>query len=107
MRYGEGDRESEYVEDRRGEGGGTFGSGLGGIPIPIGGGGLSITSLLVIGAVCLMLGINPLELLGGLGGMPNLPRSEPFPSRRSVNDIPGLPGQKGVEPQSEAMTHFV
>ena len=58
MRYGEGDRESEYVEDRRGEGGG-FGGGMGGIPIPIGGGGLSITSLLVIGAICLMQGINP------------------------------------------------
>ena len=35
----------------------------GGIPIPIGGGGLSITSLIVIGVICLMLGINPLELL--------------------------------------------
>ena len=105
MRYGEDDRESQNVEDRRGEMGGDFSRG--GFPIPLGGGGLSITSLLVIGAVCLMLGINPLELLGGLGGMPNLPRSEPFPSRRSVNDIPGLPGQKGVEPQSEAMTHFV
>ena len=44
MRYGEGDRESENVEDRRGEGGGRFPRG-GGIPIPIGGGGLSISSL--------------------------------------------------------------
>jgi hypothetical protein len=38
------------------------------IPISIGGsGGLSLTSLLVIGAICLMLGINPLDLLSGNG----------------------------------------
>jgi predicted metalloprotease len=71
MRYGEGDRESDNVEDRRGDS--SFGRG-GGLPfpIPLGGGGLSITSLLVIGAVCLMLGINPLDLLNG-GGMPAIP----------------------------------
>ena len=32
-----------------------------GMPIPIGRGGLSITSLLIIGAICVMLGINPLD----------------------------------------------
>jgi len=40
MRYGEEDRQSDNVEDRRGEGGGgMFRGGGGGIPIPIGGGG--------------------------------------------------------------------
>ena len=77
MRYGEDDRESTNVEDRRGEGGGMFRGGGGGIPIPLGGGGLSITSLLVIGAICLMLGINPLELLSGSEGMPRMPDGHP------------------------------
>ena len=47
MRYGEEDRESDNIEDRRGQ---DFGS-RGGFAIPLGGGGLSLTSLLVIGAI--------------------------------------------------------
>jgi predicted metalloprotease len=104
MRYGEDDRESQNVEDRRGEGG-TFSRG--GLPISLGAGGLSITSLLIIGAICLMLGINPLELLSGADGMPNLPRSDPGQNRRSVDDIPGLPGQNRVEPKNDDMSRFV
>jgi len=105
MRYGEEDRESEYVEDRRGEGGGF---GRAGFPIPLGGGGLSITSILVIGAICLLFGVNPLELLSGMEGVPNLPRSDPGQSRRSADDIPGLPGGvRRVAPQNDEMTHFV
>ena len=58
-----------------------------GIPIPIGGGGMSITTLLIIGAICLMLGINPLDALTANGiEIPDMPR--PGPSQR---DIPGLP----------------
>ena len=45
----------------------------GGMPIPIGGGGLSITSLIVIGVICLMLGINPLELLEQRRRHPRMP----------------------------------
>ena len=74
MRYDERDRESQNVEDRRGQGGRGFpfprGRGVR-IPIPIGGrgGGLSLTTLLIIGAVMLMFGINPLDLLrSGPGG---------------------------------------
>jgi len=106
MRYGEGDRESENVEDRRGDPGG--GIQRGGFPgIPLGRGGLSITSILIIGAICLMLGINPLELLSGSEGMPNMPRIDPGQTRRSVEDIPGLPGQKRVPPQNDEMSRFV
>ena len=86
MRYGEGDRESENVEDRRGQGGGGFPGG--GFPIPLGGGGLSITSLLVIGAVCLMLGINPLELLNS-GGIPMPNTSGPGQSGTPAKDDEG------------------
>ena len=104
MRYGEEDRESDNIEDRRGQ---DFGS-RGGFAIPLGGGGLSLTSLLVIGAICLMLGINPLQLLSLTdGGVPNLPRGYPAQPRQSVDDIPGLPGQRHIEPQNDDMTRFV
>jgi predicted metalloprotease len=72
--------ESSNIEDRRGEGGG-FGGGFGGggfggggfggpgIPIPLGGGlfkgGFGLIAIVVIG---LILGVNPLTLLGMAGG---------------------------------------
>ena len=107
MRYGNEDRESQNVEDRRGEGGGMFRRGGGGIPIPIGGGGLSITSLLVIGAICLMLGINPLELLSGSEGMPRMPdMPRTNPRSGSPLEIPG--GQQPrVAAQDDEMSRFV
>jgi predicted metalloprotease len=109
MRYGEGDRESENVEDRRGQpGGGMFPRG-GGFPIPIGGGGLSITTLVIIGVICLMLGINPLELLvgGGGDGVPRMPDvGRPGTSSRSPFELPG--GQQPrVAPQDDEMSRFV
>lgn len=65
--------ESSNIEDRRGEGsfGGGFGGGFGGpgIPIPIGGGllkgGFGLIAIVVVG---LILGFDPLSLLGGLSG---------------------------------------
>jgi hypothetical protein len=105
MRYGEGDRESENVEDRRGSGGGGIFPRGGGIPIPMGGGGLGIGSLVLIGIVCLVLGINPLTLLsdGGLQ-IPDMPR----PDRRGgPTDVTGLPGQPGVGNSNDEMSRFV
>jgi len=105
MRYGEGDRESENVEDRRSEGGGRFGGG--GIPIPLGGGGLSIGSLVVIGIVCLMLGINPLELLSSGDGIPRMPDVQrPTEGSRSPFEIPrGQPPR--ARPEEAELTRFV
>jgi predicted metalloprotease len=68
--------ESSNIEDRRGEGGGLGGGGFGGggfggpgIPIPLGGGlfkgGFGLIAIVVIG---LILGVNPLALLGMAGG---------------------------------------
>lgn len=100
MRYDDKDRESSNVEDRRGQGGGRgFGGGRG-IQIPIGGGGFSLTSLLIIGALMLFMGINPLDVLlggGGSGGqvnMPQLPRAERPTTQRNPTEIPGLPGSR-------------
>lgn len=113
MRYDEQDRQSSNVEDRRGRGGGGFRmpGGRRGIHIPIGGrGGFSITTLLIIGAIMLLFGINPLELLTGGGGngrinfpdIPQMPQTQDVNRRtadRSPLDIPGLPG---TEPKSES-----
>jgi hypothetical protein len=124
MRYGDDDRESSNVEDRRGEGGGggfRFPGARGGrgIQIPIGGrGGMSLTSLLILGAIMLFFGINPLDILLGNGGiqvpnMPDLPEQSQ-PQRRSDRgplDIPGLPGSKEPGPtspkQSDAGKAFI
>ncbi|MHA4893005.1 neutral zinc metallopeptidase, partial [Enterococcus faecium] len=88
------DRESDQVEDRRGEEPAGMGP-RGGMqfPIPLGGGGMSITTLVVVGAICLMLGINPLTLLTGGGiEIPNMPRPEQT-QRRNTQDVPGMPRQ--------------
>ncbi len=73
-----GRRQSDNVEDgrraSRGGIGGGFGRGLGGSPfgggrvrIPVGGrsGGMGIGTLVVVGIVLMLLGINPLTLLSG------------------------------------------
>ncbi len=113
MRYDERDKQSENIEDRRGQGGGMSG-GMGGgmpFPLPIGkGGGFSLTTMLIIGAIMLLFGFNPLDILtggGGGGNMPNLPqmpRMEPGSRQTSGNGIPGLPapaGQRQQVPQAQ------
>ncbi|MEZ5852957.1 MAG: neutral zinc metallopeptidase [Hyphomicrobiaceae bacterium] len=103
MRYDDSDRESRNVEDRRGEGGGSpFGRGGLQIPIPMGGrGGFSLTTMLIIGAIMLLFGINPLDILkGGPGGGVQIPMPRMDPGAptqradRSPFDIPGLPGSR-------------
>ncbi|MGZ5823196.1 MAG: KPN_02809 family neutral zinc metallopeptidase [Hyphomicrobium sp.] len=104
MRYDQNDRESSNVEDRRGQdGGGGFQFPGGGIQIPIGGsGGFSITTLLILGAILLFFGINPLDVLFGTGGqinMPQMPHADrPSTTDRAPSNIPGLPGS----PQTQA-----
>lgn len=102
MRYDKDDRESSNVEDHRGRSGGggfRFPGGGGGRGIPIGGkGGFSLTTLLIIGGIMLLFGINPLDLLRGAGGnmpeMPQMPQTDTSArqQQRSPFDIPGLPG---------------
>lgn len=62
-----GRRQSDNVEDRRGMGSPRMGGAGRGFRIPVGGkgGGLSITSIIVILVISYFLGINPLSLLMG------------------------------------------
>jgi predicted metalloprotease len=59
-------RQSENVEDRRGSGGddGGFGGGGGGFPMPGGRGGLGIGTILILGLVGWVVGIDPRQLIG-------------------------------------------
>jgi predicted metalloprotease len=102
MRYDQNDRESSNIEDRRGQGGGGGMFPGGGLQIPIGRGGFSVTTLLIIGAVMLFFGINPIDVLLGPNSqvrMPQLPQSE-RPDRRP-SEIPGLPGSKQQTAQND------
>ncbi len=103
MRYGEGDRESEHVEDRRRQGGGFPGGGRG-IGMPMGGRRLGWGWLLILGIGCLLLGINPLSFLTGRDlQMPDMPR----PTRTGAPDITGLPGKPGVGGSTDEMARFI
>lgn len=116
MRYDQDEKGSSNVEDRRGQSGpGGFPGG--GIQIPIGG-GMSLTTMLIIGAVMLLFGFNPLDILtGGRGGggggieIPQMPRMEPQSRQAGGPNIPGLPGSTGqrtpVPPASDDMGLFV
>ena len=70
-----GERESENVEDRRGEGGGGFGFPGGGLRFPSGGGGargggIGIVGILILLGLMFFFGVDPRVILqgGGLGG---------------------------------------
>jgi predicted metalloprotease len=84
--------ESSNIEDRRGDGGfggGFGGGGLGGVPMGGGlfKGGFGLIAIVVIGMI---LGVNPLSLLGGMEGTTHVaPPSQTRPaSRPSANADP-------------------
>ncbi len=117
MRYGDDDRESGNVEDRRGERGPMFrfpmgrGGGDGrAIQIPLT--GRSLGMLIVIGLILWAVGINPLELLndGNFPQVPQTPNSQPQGGRQAARnapqDIPGLPGGRSVRTEDD-MKRFV
>jgi uncharacterized protein len=105
MRYDETDEESKNIEDRRGQGGGMMGS-AGGLPFPLPGaggggrGGFSLTTLLIIGAIMMLFGFNPLDILkgglgGGGGGIP-FPSPRIDPGTQGGPQIPGFPPRGGT-----------
>lgn len=128
MRYDERDQESSNVEDRRGQGGGGGFSfpGGGGLPFPMPGsgggrGGFSLTTLLIVGALMLLFGFNPMDLLRGAlpGGAPSMPQQgpmEPGPRReasripggqRSPFELPGAPSGQSSTPSQDVMRQFI
>jgi hypothetical protein len=76
------ERQSDNVEDRRGQGG-----GFGGLTMRRGGIGIGTILLALVGGW--VLGINPLEILGLIGGVGGSSVQAPAPS---------APGQQGVSP---------
>jgi predicted metalloprotease len=82
MRW-EDERQSDNVEDRRGQGG-----GFGGVSMRRGGIGIGTVVLLLLGGW--MLGINPLEMLGLIGNIDG--------GRVLQTPAPSAPGQHGVSP---------
>jgi uncharacterized protein len=73
--------DSGNVEDRRSDSGGGGGGGLGGLPI--GGGGLSVGTIVVLGLVGWALGIDPSLLIGGAEVLtgPSQPQAPPTARR--------------------------
>ena len=63
----EGNRESDNVEDRRGDGGGGFGG------LPIGGRNVGLGTIVVALVAGWIFGINPLTLIGALSGGSSAP----------------------------------
>jgi hypothetical protein len=79
---------SEDLEDRRAEGRGR-------IPLPVGRGGMSLGGAVALIAVAWLLGINPLDLLGGGVGT-------------NVGIEPGAPIEEfSASPQEEELVQFV
>ncbi len=104
MRYDDSDKQSTNVEDRRGDADSGLGGG-GGLQIPMGGGGMGLTTMLIVGAIMLLFGFNPLDILtggGGGGSMPNLPQHPRVDAGSrgggglSLPNIPGRDGQSGT-----------
>ena len=78
-------RRSENIEDRREEGGG-YGGGFG---MPVGAGGLSIGTVVVLGLIGWALGIDPRLLIGGAEIL-----RPPMTDRRVA--IPGPPARRAI-----------
>ena len=84
---------SSNVEDRRGQGGRR-----GGFRIPMGrrgGGGIGIGTIVIVGIMWLVFGINPLEMLSGGGGLP-----------QQTQQVPQTQQQQGAPAANDEMGKF-
>jgi predicted metalloprotease len=88
MRYDDF-RRSDDIDDRRDEGGGMGGGGIG---LPIGGGGLGIGTIIVLGLISYAFGIDPRILIGGAEIVTGGSQSPSYQSdRRSAQTKSGAP----------------
>ena len=79
-------RQSENIEDRRGDDSGGGGGGL-----PIGGGGLGIGTMIILGVIAYALGIDPRILIGGaqmLNGATQTVQTQSAPARPARTGAP-------------------
>jgi predicted metalloprotease len=109
-----GRRESDNVEDRRGQGGGggfpfPFPGRQGGgqgmpFPMPGGrrGGGIGIVGLLIMLGIALLLGINPLDILVGGGNQFPMPKVDTQGKELPKFDLPNWPGAEQVDKQPDS-----
>src|SRR5437867_2721167 len=88
--------ESGNVEDRRGESGGGGGGGFGGMPM--GAGGLSIGTVVVLGLIGWALGIDPRLLIGG---------AEMLTREQPRTESPTQPGARRTGTPQDEMGRFV
>jgi predicted metalloprotease len=105
-----GRRQSDNVEDRRGEegsGGFPFPGGQGGgMPFPMPGGrrsgGIGIVGLLIMLGIALLLGINPLDILTGGGNQFPMPKVDTQGRELPKFDVPSWSGTEQVDNQPGA-----
>jgi len=110
VKFNDQQRESQDVEDRRGQGNAYAGmdSGGGGISLPgIGGGGLGIFGILIVLGLWFFFGVDPRSLMGSGGGL-----SFPMPTQDQNGQAlpqwnpPSLPGtQASSVPASAGSIH--
>ena len=83
----ENNRQSDNIEDRRNESGGMGGMFGGGAPRRVGGRGIGFGTIVIALLASWIFGINPLTVLGVLGGggelMPDTTQTAPAPSART------------------------
>ncbi len=89
-------RQSDNIEDRRGEEGG--GGGGGGFSLPTGGGGLGMGTIIVLGLIGYALGIDPRILIGGAEMVTGAGRSQQVqqaaPRQQSSSRPQGAPNDQ-------------
>lgn len=107
-----GRRQSDNVEDRRGEAGDNQGmpfpmpGGRGGIQLPGGrGGGMGIIGILIVLAMVFIFGVDPRAILGGGDGpqfpMPKVDQDGNALPKFDIPDLPGTSGKKVSLPEGE------
>jgi len=98
-------RQSEHIDDRRGDGP-VAGGGGGGLPIPLpgGGGGIGIGTIIILGLIGYMLGLDPRILIGGAevltGGRGNPQIEQRAPQQQR-------PQQRQAGPRNDEIGKFI